>query len=161
MNGLTSDGIPQNLTHLPMSNFKIIFYHSRSRILFGINSTSNFGSRFSFQNAHMIPIENTSLRQESHKLNWSLPSDDSRVHRKHIRFDTKITHTTQTVLSATFLTKNLRSPLPSERCSYFSFSWIYWCGSHTWIKQSMAMPLMHHLEIFFWNGKSTPLNTTH
>ena len=160
MNELTSDGIPQNLIHLPMPRFKTIIYHSRSRIPTGINSTSNVGSRFSFQNAHMIPIENTSLRQESDMLSWSLPSDDSRMHQKHIRFNTRMTHTTYTELSATFLTKNLGYPLPSDRCSYFSFSWIYRCGSHTWIKQSTAMPLVHHLEIFFWNGESASLNTT-
>ena len=58
-----------------------------------------------------------------------------------------------------FSYENLRYPLTSERCSYFSFSWRYWFGSHTWIRQSIDIPLVHHLEIFFWNGESTPLNT--
>ena len=44
--------------------------------------------------------------------------------------------------------------------SIFSFSWRYWLGYHIRIEQSIAMPSVNHLEIFFWRSLSTTLDTT-
>ena len=99
-------------------------------------------------------------RDRSHILSWFLPSEDPLVHLKRNRFNTHMTHTTWTELSATCRLKNLRYHLPSERYSYLSFSWVYWFGSHLRIKQSIDMLAVHYSEIFLWKGASTTLNTT-
>jgi hypothetical protein len=96
MNGVNSDGIPQNLTHLPMPDVSTIFYQTRSIVRTGINSTSNGSSRFSFQKTHMNHNENRPLTCGSYIPSLLSPSEDPHMHRQHIRFNTKITHTTQT-----------------------------------------------------------------
>ena len=83
-------------------------YQIGSRIPTRINSTSGSTCRLLFQSARMIHLEHRSLRQESHILSLFSRSENPLMHRKHIRFNTKIPLPVQTRLSANFLLKKLR-----------------------------------------------------
>ena len=65
MNEVNSDGISQNLTHLPMPHFNTLLCRTRSIIPTRLNSTSSFTSRFFFRSAHMIHIEHSRARNEA------------------------------------------------------------------------------------------------
>ena len=92
MNVENSDDSPPKLTHFPILDFSPIFNQIRSIIPTRINSTSNFNTRFSFQNTHIKHIENRSLVYGSYILSLFSESEDPLMHRKHIRLNTKITH---------------------------------------------------------------------
>ena len=92
MKGVNSDDVPLKLSHLPVLHFSPIFNQTRLIIPTRINSTSNFNSRFSFQNTQINHIENRSLAYGSYILSLFSESEDPLMHRKHIRLNTKITH---------------------------------------------------------------------
>ena len=124
-----------------------------------MNSTSNFTSRFSFQNTHLNKIENRSLIQGLSILSYS-------HHRK-----------TQSYSERTFDSTPRHYKRPKLHCPLFFFrrscdnisflndgpiffSWRYWFGYHARMEQSIAIPSVHHLEICFRRGQSSTLNTT-
>ena len=48
----------------------------------------------------------------------------------------------------------------SDVVPIFSFSWRYWFLYYTQIGQSIAIPLVHYLGIFFWRETTITLNNT-
>ena len=81
------------------------------------------------------------------------------MHWKHIQLNTKITHHINLTLLLFFqrscdIISNLND------VPIFSFSWRYWFGYHTRIKQSIAMHPVNHFKIFLWRGQTTKLSTT-
>ena len=62
MNEVKFDGISENLTYPPMSDFNTLHYQTRSGIPTRINSTTSATSRLLFPSERKIQIEHRSLR---------------------------------------------------------------------------------------------------
>ena len=144
MKGVNSDDVPLKLSHLPVLHFSPIFNQTRLIIPTRINSTSNFNSRFSFQNTQINHIENRSLAYGSYILSLFSESEDPLMHRKHIRLNTKITHHLN--LNSLLLFFQRRCDIISNlnHVPIFGFSWRYRFGYHTRIEQSIAMHSVKH-----------------